>query len=179
MELWSCRATNPFRTATPSLPRWPKARAKFRITLRPPIAAARWNAYATWASKLRKRTARVRINGVGLHGFKEAARALDAENSGSTMRMLAGVLAGQPFNSTLTGDDSLRRRPMRRVIDPLRQMGAEIEAREGDRAPLEIRGGNLHAIDYTTPDPQRAGEIGDPAGGTISPMASPPCANRS
>ena len=69
------------------------------------------------------------------------------------MRMLAGVLAGQPFASTLTGDDSLRRRPMRRVIEPLRQMGAEIEGREGDRAPLEIRGGNLHAIDYTPPIP--------------------------
>src|ERR1700734_2071451 len=68
----------------------------------------------------------VRINGVGLDGLQKPKRALDAENSGSTMRMLAGVLAGQPFESTLTGDDSLRKRPMRRVIDPLRQMGAEI-----------------------------------------------------
>jgi 3-phosphoshikimate 1-carboxyvinyltransferase len=96
---------------------------------------------------------RVRITGAGLHGLKEAKRPLDAENSGSTMRMLAGVLAGQPFPSTLTGDDSLRRRPMRRVIEPLRQMGAEIRSREGDRAPIEIRGGRLRAIDYTTPIP--------------------------
>jgi 3-phosphoshikimate 1-carboxyvinyltransferase len=95
----------------------------------------------------------VRISGVGLDGLKEPRRALDAENSGSTMRMLAGVLAGQPFSSTLTGDDSLRRRPMRRVIEPLRQMGAQIESREGDRAPLEIRGGGLRAIDYATPVP--------------------------
>jgi 3-phosphoshikimate 1-carboxyvinyltransferase len=95
----------------------------------------------------------VRVAGVGLDGLKEARRALDAENSGSTMRMLAGVLAGQAFTSTLTGDDSLRRRPMRRVIEPLRQMGAEIGSREGDRAPIEIRGGHLHAIDYTTPVP--------------------------
>jgi 3-phosphoshikimate 1-carboxyvinyltransferase len=95
----------------------------------------------------------VRVAGVGLGGLKEPRRPLDAENSGSTMRMLAGVLAGQPFTSTLTGDDSLRKRPMRRVIEPLRQMGAEIESREGDRAPIEIRGGHLHAIDYTTPIP--------------------------
>jgi 3-phosphoshikimate 1-carboxyvinyltransferase len=95
----------------------------------------------------------VRVAGVGLGGLKEPRRPLDAENSGSTMRMLAGVLAGQPFTSTLTGDDSLRKRPMRRVIEPLRQMGAEIESREGDRAPIEIRGGKLHAIDYTTPIP--------------------------
>ncbi|HXJ17753.1 MAG TPA: 3-phosphoshikimate 1-carboxyvinyltransferase [Candidatus Polarisedimenticolia bacterium] len=96
---------------------------------------------------------RVRITGRGLDGLKEPRRALDAENSGSTMRMLAGVLAGQTFRSTLTGDASLRRRPMRRVIEPLRQMGAEIRGREGDRAPLEIRGGNLHAIDYSPPIP--------------------------
>ena len=95
----------------------------------------------------------VRVNGAGLSGLKEPRKPLDAENSGSTMRMLAGILAGQPFKSTLTGDDSLRRRPMKRVIDPLRQMGAQIDSREGDRAPLEIRGGNLHAIDYTTPIP--------------------------
>jgi 3-phosphoshikimate 1-carboxyvinyltransferase len=95
----------------------------------------------------------VRINGKGLHGLSKSTRALDAENSGSTMRMLAGVLAGQPFASTLTGDESLRRRPMRRVIEPLRQMGAEIKGREGDRAPLEIHGGNLRGIDYTPPTP--------------------------
>src|SRR5271168_525447 len=95
----------------------------------------------------------VRVAGVGLDGLKEARRALDAENSGSTMRMLAGVLAGQAFTSTLTGDDSLRRRPMRRVIEPLRQMGAEIESQEGGRAPLEIRGRKLHAIDFSTPIP--------------------------
>src|SRR5277367_4755264 len=94
---------------------------------------------------------RVRIAGKGLDGLREPRRALDAENSGSTMRMLAGVLAGQRFASKITGDDSLRKRPMRRVIEPLRQMGAEIRSQDGDRAPLEIRGGHLHAIDYTPP----------------------------
>jgi len=95
----------------------------------------------------------VRIAGAGLDGLKEPRRALDAENSGSTMRMLAGVLAGQPFTTTITGDDSLRRRPMRRIMEPLRQMGAEITSAEGDRAPLKIRGGKLYAIDYTPPIP--------------------------
>jgi 3-phosphoshikimate 1-carboxyvinyltransferase len=91
---------------------------------------------------------RVRISGKGLDGLKAPKRALDAENSGSTIRMLSGVLAGQKFTSTITGDGSLRKRPMRRVAEPLRQMGAEIRGRDGDLAPLEIRGGNLHAIDY-------------------------------
>jgi 3-phosphoshikimate 1-carboxyvinyltransferase len=96
---------------------------------------------------------RVRVAGKGLDGLREPRRTLDAENSGSTMRMLAGVLAGQKFTSTITGDNSLRKRPMRRVIEPLRQMGAEIRSHEGDRAPLEIRGGQLRAIDYTPPTP--------------------------
>jgi 3-phosphoshikimate 1-carboxyvinyltransferase len=96
---------------------------------------------------------RVKIAGKGLHGLKASRRSLDAENSGSTIRMLSGVLAGQSFTTTITGDDSLRRRPMRRVIDPLRQMGAEIESQEGGRAPLEIKGHKLRAIDYTTPIP--------------------------
>jgi 3-phosphoshikimate 1-carboxyvinyltransferase len=91
----------------------------------------------------------VEIIGVGLTGLKAPKRVLDAENSGSTMRMLAGVLAGQTFTSTLTGDASLRRRPMRRVIEPLRKMGAEIHSRDGHVAPLEIHGGNLRAIDYS------------------------------
>jgi 3-phosphoshikimate 1-carboxyvinyltransferase len=96
---------------------------------------------------------RVRIGGVGLDGLKAPKRALDAENSGSTMRMLAGVLAGQRFASTITGDASLRKRPMRRVAEPLRQMGADIRSRDGDLAPLEIRGGKLHAIDYSAAVP--------------------------
>jgi 3-phosphoshikimate 1-carboxyvinyltransferase len=95
----------------------------------------------------------VRITGNGLDGLHEPRRTLDAENSGSTMRMLAGVLAGQRFTSKITGDGSLRKRPMRRITEPLRQMGAEIRSAEGDRAPLEIRGGNLHGIDYTPPIP--------------------------
>src|ERR1700691_3590862 len=96
---------------------------------------------------------RLRISGQGLGGLQAPRRSLDAENSGTTIRMLAGVLAGQSFTSTLTGDASLRSRPMLRVVEPLRKMGAEIRAHDDDCAPLEIRGGPLHSIDYTLPIP--------------------------
>src|SRR5271170_8422259 len=93
--------------------------------------------------EIQEKDGSVTISGVGLNGLRAPRKPLDAENSGSTMRMLAGVLAGQTFTSTLTGDNSLRRRPMRRVIDPLRQMGAEIQGQDGDRAPLAIHGRKL------------------------------------
>jgi 3-phosphoshikimate 1-carboxyvinyltransferase len=96
---------------------------------------------------------RLRISGKGLGGLQAPRRTLDAENSGTTIRMLAGVLAGQSFTSTLSGDASLRSRPMRRVVEPLRKMGAEILAHGDDCAPLEIRGGALHSIDYSLPIP--------------------------
>ncbi len=96
---------------------------------------------------------RVRITGRGLRGLRSTWRALDAGNSGTTMRLLAGILAGQPFSSKIKGDRSLERRPMRRVVEPLRQMGAEIRARDDEFAPLEIRGGNLKAIEYSPPVP--------------------------
>ena len=93
----------------------------------------------------------VRITGHGLRGLKGTRRALDAGNSGTTIRLLAGILAGQAFASQLTGDASLQKRPMKRVVGPLRQMGADIRARDDNFAPLEIRGGHLHAIDFKIP----------------------------
>jgi 3-phosphoshikimate 1-carboxyvinyltransferase len=93
----------------------------------------------------------MRVTGHGLRGLKGTRRALDAENSGTTMRLLAGILAGQEFASQLTGDASLQKRPMKRVVGPLRQMGADIRARDDNFAPLEIRGGRLHAIDFKMP----------------------------
>ena len=77
--------------------------------------------------------------------------ALDCGNSGSTMRMLSGILAGQEFSSELMGDESLSRRPMARIIAPLERMGARISARDGGRPPLHITGGHLQAIDYKMP----------------------------
>ena len=96
---------------------------------------------------------KVLITGTGIDGLRAARRSLDAGNSGTTMRLLTGVLAGQHFNSMLTGDSSLRRRPMRRVIEPLECMGAHIQAREANFAPLEIKGSALEPIRYTLPVP--------------------------
>jgi 3-phosphoshikimate 1-carboxyvinyltransferase len=94
----------------------------------------------------------LRVHGEGLRGLQQPPEPLDASNSGTTMRLLSGLLAGQDFEVTLTGDESLRRRPMRRIIEPLRAMGAEISGKAGDRfAPLHIRGGRLKPIDYTLP----------------------------
>ena len=91
------------------------------------------------------------IHGRGLNGLRGSFRALDAGNSGTTMRLLAGALAGQHFNSKITGDASLRRRPMGRVIAPLREMGADIQANDGELAPLRIRCCGLRPMDYSLP----------------------------
>ncbi|MGD0765576.1 MAG: 3-phosphoshikimate 1-carboxyvinyltransferase, partial [Dehalococcoidia bacterium] len=91
------------------------------------------------------------IEGRGFGGLRESADVLDACNSGTTMRLLAGLLAGRPFLSVLTGDESLRSRPMERIIVPLREMGAQVWAREGDTlAPLAIRGGHLRGIRHVS-----------------------------
>ena len=81
------------------------------------------------------------VHGVGLHGLKAAQAPIDCGNAGTAMRLLAGLLAGQAFDSILVGDASLSRRPMRRVIDPLSRMGAEIRTREGELPPLHVCGG--------------------------------------
>jgi 3-phosphoshikimate 1-carboxyvinyltransferase len=93
----------------------------------------------------------VRVTGRGSSGLKSSWRALDAGNSGTTMRLLTGILAGQAFTTKLTGDASLQKRPMGRVVSPLREMGADIRAREDNFAPLEIRGARLHKVDYKMP----------------------------
>jgi 3-phosphoshikimate 1-carboxyvinyltransferase len=91
---------------------------------------------------------RVAIEGRGARGLRAPVDSLDCGNSGTTLRMLAGVVAAHPFVATLVGDRSLSRRPMRRVIAPLSKMGAHIEAASGDRPPLTIHGGDLAGIDY-------------------------------
>src|SRR5437868_6530548 len=90
----------------------------------------------------------VTIHSVGVRGLRAPDAPLDCGNSGTTMRLLAGILGGQDFISTLTGDESLRSRPMQRIIEPLGMMGAQISSSDG-RAPLRIQGGKgLKAIDY-------------------------------
>jgi 3-phosphoshikimate 1-carboxyvinyltransferase len=95
----------------------------------------------------------VTIHGRGLDGLRAPSADLDAGNSGSTIRMLSGILAAQPFRSRIFGDASLSRRPMQRIMRPLAQMGARIHAREDKYPPLEIEGGRLRPIDYPMPVP--------------------------
>ncbi|WP_226664801.1 bifunctional prephenate dehydrogenase/3-phosphoshikimate 1-carboxyvinyltransferase [Microbulbifer aggregans] len=95
---------------------------------------------------------RVTIHGVGMRGLQAPPGPLYVGNSGTSMRLLAGLLAGQDFDSELTGDESLSKRPMNRVANPLREMGAEVEAGVDGRPPLKIKGRNsLKAIDYVLP----------------------------
>lgn len=94
---------------------------------------------------------RTLVYGRGLLGLREYNGLLNAGNSGTTIRLLTGILAGQKFSSTITGDESLRKRPMSRIIKPLRQMGAHIEAVKDEYAPLFIKGGRLVPLNYTLP----------------------------
>ena len=92
------------------------------------------------------------VHGVGLHGLQSPTAPLDMGNSGTAMRLMSGILAGQSFNSELVGDASLSKRPMNRVADPLRSMGAVIDTEDKGRPPLRIRGGqSLHGITYQLP----------------------------
>jgi 3-phosphoshikimate 1-carboxyvinyltransferase len=97
----------------------------------------------------------LRIPGVGLRGLRTPSRVLDCMNSGTTARLLLGILAGQPLEATLTGDESLRKRPMARVVDPLVAMGAQVKVvggtASGLRLPLEIRGGPLRPLQHRSP----------------------------
>jgi 3-phosphoshikimate 1-carboxyvinyltransferase len=91
------------------------------------------------------------LHGRGLQGLEKPSRDLDAGNSGTTVRLMSGILAGLPFESRFIGDESLSRRPMKRIIDPLRRFGANMEARDGNYLPLKIQGGPLRAVDFTMP----------------------------
>ncbi len=94
----------------------------------------------------------VMVHGVGMRGLKAPHKMLDCGNSGTSMRLLCGLLAGQNFDCALTGDDSLRQRPMQRIAEPLGQMRAEIVTAEGGRPPLKITGvANMRGIEYRLP----------------------------
>ncbi len=94
----------------------------------------------------------VTVNGAGWDGLSEPSEILDVGNSGTTTRLLLGILAGLPFHACLIGDESISKRPMKRVSGPLREMGAKIDGREnGQFTPLSIRGGTLQGIDYISP----------------------------
>ncbi len=95
--------------------------------------------------------AKVAVTGAGLRPFRAPPRPLACRNSGTTARLLLGLLAGHPFEAKLTGDRSLSRRPMARVTEPLRAMGAAIDASEGERLPMMIRAGALRPLDWRSP----------------------------
>ena len=104
--------------------------------------------------KIRREGSLTIVDGRGLYGLTEAMGDLDAGNSGTTIRLLSGILAGQPFTSRLTGDDSLRKRPMNRVIEPLTMMGAVLDASASGTPPVAIHGKKpLRAIEYRLPFP--------------------------
>lgn len=94
---------------------------------------------------------KILVHGKGLHGLSAPSRTLDVGNSGTTTRLISGILSGQSFSSVLSGDASLNSRPMNRIILPLQEMGADIASVNGNGcAPLRIRKGNLHSIHYTS-----------------------------
>ncbi len=100
---------------------------------------------------IKEKNGEILVQGRGRFGLQKPETALDAGNSGTTMRLLAGLLAAQSFGATITGDASLQRRPMRRIIEPLTQMGAKIAAQENGCAPITIHGGKLRSIHYRLP----------------------------
>ncbi len=109
-------------------------------------------AFQAMGVSIERNADRVCVQGVGLHGLGKPEKPLDMGNSGTAMRLMLGLLAGQAFDATLTGDESLSSRPMNRVIEPLRAMNAKIDSRPGGMAPLEVHAqSQLRAIDYRMP----------------------------
>lgn len=101
--------------------------------------------------EIEKKPGEILIHGKGLHGLTAPSDILDAGNSGTTVRLLSGILAGQNFQSALTGDESIQKRPMRRIITPLTAMGGNIKSIRGnDCVPLEIQGSPLKGIHYNS-----------------------------
>lgn len=125
-----------------------KTRATGFLASRDTLATA--NAFRSMGIEVEAGAGGVEIAGRGLFGLREPRRTIDAENSGTTARLLTGILSAQSFRSIITGDDSLRRRPMSRVTVPLRGMGARISG-EGEVLPLCITGSELQGMDYRSP----------------------------
>lgn len=123
-----------------------------RGLLRSADTLATWRAMEQLGARLSDDDGVVHIEGVGGAGLHKPSAVLDMGNSGTAMRLLAGVLAAQPFDSVLAGDESLSRRPMRRIITPLREMGARIEPAQGSTPPLSVLASDgLHGVHYASP----------------------------
>ena len=101
--------------------------------------------------KIRRNGTTISIEGVGMDGLRKPAHDLDVGNSGTLIRLIAGILAGQSFTTVMAGDESIAQRPMKRIMTPLIEMGAKITARDGEFPPLTIEGSKLHAVTYAPP----------------------------
>lgn len=131
-----------------------KGSSKIQGFLRGEDCLSTINCFRRLGIEIQDNVSEILVHGKGLQGLKEPHDILDVGNSGTTIRLISGILAGQEFLTIITGDESIRKRPMARIAVPLRRMGATIEGREhGNLAPLVIRGGNLKAIDYASPVP--------------------------
>lgn len=110
-----------------------------------------WHCLQGLGVQVSSRADRAAVKGRGWRGLQSPIKILDAGNSGTTLRLLTGLIAGNPIAATLTGDDSLRRRPMGRLAEPLRRMGATVELTDGEKAPVTVRGAALKAVDFISP----------------------------
>ncbi len=129
-----------------------KGKSIIRNLLRADDPLRTLDAMSSLGMEIRDSGETVEVYGKGLHGLREPEDVINCGNSGTTMRLLAGLLSGQPFFSVLTGDGSLRQRPMKRIIEPLRMMGAGLYGRTGDTlAPIAVKGGGLTGIHYKSP----------------------------
>lgn len=129
-----------------------KGKSRIENLLRAEDPMSTLNAMRSLGVEILDKKDAIEVQGKGLHALREPEDVIDCGNSGTTIRLLTGLLSGQPFSSILTGDDSLRKRPMKRVITPLRMMGAHLSARYSDTfPPLCIHGGNLRGISYKSP----------------------------
>ncbi len=129
-----------------------KGKSVIRNLLKAEDPVSTINAFRALGVGIDDRGEEIIVNGNGTYGLTEPIDVIDCGNSGTTIRMLSGVLSGNPFFSVLTGDESLRKRPMARVINPLKEMGARIMGRAEDRyPPIAIRGGKLKPVKYTMP----------------------------
>lgn len=129
-----------------------KGKSSIRNFLKAEDTLSTVSAFRSLGIKIEESGDELIIYGKGIHGLKEPEEVINCNNSGTTVRLLSGILSGNPFFSVLSGDSSLRKRPMQRVIIPLKEMGAEIMGRDNDRyLPVSIRGRRLKPISYKMP----------------------------
>ena len=146
------QATNPSPTVTVMFGSLAKGTTKITHFLEGADCLSTISCFRKMGIDIENNNGEILVHGKGLHGLSAPADILDVGNSGTTTRLISGILAGQNFVSELTGDASIQKRPMKRIMTPLSQMGADIISLNGNGcAPLKISGRKLHAIHYNSP----------------------------